>query len=424
MSTSVEPSKSDLVGTDVGALGRVESEAPRMPAVLVDSLFTEAEEIELSIVMPCLNEASTVGACVEKALVVLRKLDIKGEVIVSDNGSSDGSIEIAKAAGARVVHEPKLGYGNAYLKGFEAARGRFIVMADADDTYDFDDIPRFLGLLRRGDDMVIGNRFKGTIMPGAMPWLHRYVGNPVLSHLLNLFFRSGVGDAHCGMRAFTREAYQRMDVQTGGMEFASEMVINSAKAGLRISEVPITYYPRQGESKLRSFKDGWRHLRFMLLYSPTHLYLWPGLTLMVIGFLALLTLALGPIQILGATFGFHWMFVGSMIALLGFQIITLGFFARVFSLSSHIDRSNDRVIKFFTRRFKLEHGLLFGSALLVAGLSNFALVIAMWLNGSLDILESVRLSITGFTLFVIGAQTIFASFFVSMMVIKRRGWPA
>ncbi len=388
-----------------------------------ESMVPEKPDIEVSIVMPCLNEVETVGACVEKAIEVLEYHNIKGEVVVSDNGSTDGSVEAAIKAGARVVHQPKLGYGNAYLKGFEEARGQFIVMADSDNTYDFNAIPQFVALLWNGYDAVIGNRFTGQILPGAMPWLHRYIGNPVLSGLLNIFFRTGIGDAHCGMRAFTKDAYKRMHLQTSGMEFASEMVINSAKAGLKMTEVPITYHPREGESKLHSFRDGWRHLRFMLLYSPTHLYLWPGIAMMFIGFMILLTLMLGPLKIDGATFGFHWMFIGSLLAILGFQIITLGFFARIYSLSSHIDKSKDSMVNFFTRAFRMEHGILMGLILLAMGLLNFTFIIVMWLNGGLDGRQSVRLSILALTFSVIGAQTIFASFFVSMMVIKRRqGW--
>lgn len=379
-------------------------------------------ELEVSVVMPCLNEAETVGICVEKALTALGVNNIRGEVVVVDNGSTDGSTAIASAAGARVVLQPVPGYGNAYLKGFEEARGRYILMADSDNTYDFTDLPRFIEPLRHGYEVVVGNRFRGKILPGAMPWLHRYIGNPVLSGVLNLFFKTGIGDAHCGMRAFTQEAYRAMRMQTGGMEFASEMVINAAKAGLRMTEVPITYYPRQGESKLESFRDGWRHLRFMLLYSPTHLFLWPGAVLMAIGLPALLILAFGPIEVLSVSFGIHWMFVASLLAILGFQVINLGFFARVFSLSSHIDRSDDSVVHFFTRAFRMEHGILVGAVMLTLGIVNFITVILMKLKGGLVILNSMRLSVVALTFTIIGAQLIFASFFVSMMVVKRRGW--
>jgi glycosyltransferase involved in cell wall biosynthesis len=399
-----------------------EMEAMTGPGLTVGRPPRAVEGLEVSIVMPCLNEKETVGICVAKAVAALKANGIRGEVIVSDNGSTDGSVEIARRAGARIVHQSMRGYGNAYLKGFEAALGQFILMADSDDTYDFADLPRFLKPLREGYDVVMGNRFKGKILPGAMPWSHRYIGNPILSGVLNVFFRSGIGDAHCGMRAFTEEAFRRMHLQTGGMEFASEMVINAAKAGLRVTEVPITYYPRQGESKLASLRDGWRHLRFMLLYSPTHLYLWPGALMMAVGLLALFPLAFGPLHLGGMTFGVHWMFVGSLLALLGFQVVCMGFFARVFSLSSHIDETRDRVVTFFSRAFRMEHGLLVGGVIFMLGLINFAVVLAMWLSGRLEIEHSIRLSILALTFSVIGAQAMFASFFVSMMVIKRHGW--
>ena len=295
-------------------------------------------------------------------------------------------------------------------------------MADSDDTYDFSALPRFIEPLRQGYEAVMGNRFQGRILPGAMPWLHRYIGNPLLSGVLNVFFKTGIGDAHCGMRAFTQEAYRAMRLQTGGMEFASEMVINAAKAGLNMTEVPITYYPRKGESKLESFRDGWRHLRFMLLYSPTHLFLWPGAVLMAIGLPAVLVLAFGPIEVLSVSFGIHWMFVASLLAILGFQVINLGFFARVFSLSSHIDRSEDAVVHFFTRAFRMEHGILVGVVMFALGMINFITVLFMKLRGDLFILNSMRLSIVALTFTVLGAQAIFASFFVSMMVVKRHGW--
>lgn len=276
--------------------------------------------LEVSVVMPCLNEEATIGICIEKALKALDTLGVSGEVVIRDNGSTDRSIEIARAYGDRVVivHEAERGYGSAYLKGFETARGRHILMGDSDDTYDLSELNRFLETLREGYDLVIGNRFKGHILPGAMTWSHRYIGNPVLSGILNLFFRTGIGDAHCGMRAFTRSAYERMHLQTTGMEFASEMIINASKAGLRMTEIPITYYPRRTRSKLNSLSDGWRHLRFMLLYSPTWLFLFPGSILFGLGILILLLLLPGPFLIAGHAYDIHFMVLGSMLALLGF----------------------------------------------------------------------------------------------------------
>ena len=372
--------------------------------------------------MPCLNEAESIGLCVDKAWAALRKYGLKGEVIVCDNGSTDGSPEIAARHGARVVFQPLKGYGYAYMKGFEEARGRYILMADSDNTYDFNDLERFLAPLRNGADLVMGNRFKGHILPGAMTWSHRYIGNPILSGLLNLFFHTGIGDAHCGMRAFRRSAYPLMHLQTGGMEFASEMVINASKAGLKLTEVPITYYPRIGESKLISLRDGWRHLRFMLLYSPTHLFVWPGGALMALGLLIQLILAFGPLQIDGMSFGFHWMFLGSLLAIAGFQIITMGLIGRFYSLTSHIDQGDDRLIQWFTRHFRLESGIALGALIFGAGaVADLALLIA-WLNGRFESPLGVRLSIITLTLSVIGLQTIFSSFLASMMAIRRRGW--
>src|ERR687894_862470 len=229
----------------------------------------DTTELELSVVIPCLDEAQSIELVVSKALATMEREGIAGEVVVADNGSTDGSPELAESAGARVVNEPRKGYGSAYLAGFDAARGKYILMGDADDTYDFTQIARFLGPLDEGAEMVIGNRMSG-LQPGSMPWLHRYIGNPLLTGILNLFFRTGVRDAHCGMRAFRREILGQLDLRTTGMEFASEMVIRAAKAKLDIRQLPIDYHPRGGTSKLSSFRDGWRHLRFLLVHSPTH----------------------------------------------------------------------------------------------------------------------------------------------------------
>ncbi|MBI1923313.1 glycosyltransferase [Candidatus Poribacteria bacterium] len=224
------------------------------------------EVCDVSVIMPCLNEEATIGVCIQKVWRAFKTHHINGEVIVADNGSTDASVAIAQSLGARAVHQPCRGYGAAYQAGIAAARGKSIIIGDSDDTYDFSEIDRFLQPLGKGYHFVIGSRFRGEIRPGAMPWLHRYIGNPLLTGMLNLLFKAGVSDAHCGMRAFTREAYEKMTLKTTGMEFASEMVVKAAKVGLRIAEVPITYYPRKGESKLHPFRDAWRHLRFLLLF--------------------------------------------------------------------------------------------------------------------------------------------------------------
>src|SRR5215203_5664640 len=272
-------------------------------------------DLTVSVVIPCLNEAETIEECVTRARTALEQNGISGEVVVSDNNSTDGSGDIATRAGARVVRETRPGYGSAYLAGFAAARGRYIVMADADLTYDFFDIPKFVEKLDAGADLVMGDRMD-NIQPGAMPWLHRYVGNPILSGILNLFFRTGVRDAHCGMRGLRRDALPRLDLRSPGMEFASEMVIRASKARLDIREFPIEYHPRGGESKLSSFRDGWRHLRFLLVHSPTHLFMIPGAVTAVLGALVSLTV-LAQLAVLGRNWDLHAMVAGALLMIVG-----------------------------------------------------------------------------------------------------------
>lgn len=384
----------------------------------------DTPEVVVSVVMPCLNEEATIGECIAKALRALDKHSICGEVVIADNGSTDRSIEIAASFDqrVRVVHQSQRGYGAAYLKGFAEAQGRYIVMGDSDNTYDFGELERFLGPLRNGYDLVMGNRFKGQILPGAMPWLHRYVGNPVLSGILNLFFHTGIGDAHCGIRAFRGEALEKMRLQTPGMEFASEMVINAAKAGLRMTEVPITYYPRQGQSKLRSFRDGWRHLRFMLLYSPTWLFAIPGLTLFAVGMLVLLLLLPGPLTVGGHAYDVHAMVVGSLLAILGFQVVNLGVYARTYAVNQHFDE-NDPVLVPLWRYFTLERGIYVGLTLLAVGSISLLWVLKRWVEVSFGPMDEMRLALIGMTFFVLGVQTVFSSFFLSLLGLKepRRG---
>ena len=283
----------------------------------------------LSVVIPCLNEAETIAECVHRAWAALEQSGRTGEVIVVDNGSEDRSAELAAAAGARVVEEPRRGYGSAYLAGFAAARGAYIIMVDADLTYDLGDLPRFVTSLDDGADFVIGDRMD-NIHPGAMPWLHRYVGNPILSGVLNIFFRTGVRDAHCGMRAIRRDALPRLDLRTPGMEFASEMVIRASKTGTRIDQLPIEYHPRRGQSKLSSFRDGWRHLRFLLVHSPTHLFIIPGVVIIALG--ALFGAAvLSHIEILGRTWDIHAMIAASLLTIVGVQVIGLGLCAHAYA---------------------------------------------------------------------------------------------
>jgi hypothetical protein len=374
---------------------------------------------EVSVVMPCLNEAATVAACVRQAREAMDRAGIAGEVVVSDNGSDDGSPALAEAAGARVVSAPVRGYGAAYVAGLAAARGRFLVMGDADGTYDFGDIPAFVAKLRAGDDLVIGSRFAGTILPGAMPWLHRYVGNPVLTGILGLFFGQRVSDAHCGMRALTREANARMGLRTTGMEYASEMIAVAIRRGLKVGEIPIVYHPRGGESKLRSFRDGWRHLRFMLLLSPTPLFLLPGLLMIVLGLAGLGVLLPGPLQAFGLSFDFHFMFVASALAILGVQLVVLGLAAKAFARAELEVR--DRWLAFLDRWFTLERGLVLGAVILAAGLGVNGWILAAWLAAGRGALFAVRPALAGLTLLVVGAQLVFGSFFISVVRDDARG---
>src|SRR5690349_1391494 len=317
---------------------------------------TRDGELLVSVVIPCLNEAASIERCVTLARNVLDDHEIPGEVIVVDNGSTDGSADLATNAGARVVPEQRRGYGSAYLAGFAAARGAYIVMADADLTYDFNDIPRFVERLEDGAELVMGDRMD-NIKPGAMPWLHRYIGNPVLTGTLNLFFRTGVKDAHCGMRALRRDVLARLDLQTTGMEFASEMVIRASKENLAIDQIPIEYHPREGESKLSSFRDGWRHLRFLLVHSPTHLFFVPGAFLTGLGILVMATV-LAHVNVFGRSWDVHSMIGGSLLTIVGTQILALGLCARAYGV--YILGEDDVWFQRMRPRIKLEHGLLAG----------------------------------------------------------------
>jgi glycosyltransferase involved in cell wall biosynthesis len=380
-----------------------------------------ARPYDVSVIMPCLNEALTVGICVGKAIETFRRLGLHGEVVVVDNGSADASREVAAAAGARVVLEERRGYGSALMRGAEEARSPFIIMADADDSYDLTDIDRFITGLQAGNDMVMGSRRRGRILPGAMPWHHRWIGNPVLSGLLNLLFRAGVSDAHCGMRAFTKDAYRRMHLQTTGMEFASEMVIKAALAKMRIAEIPITLHPdgRDRPPHLRSFRDGWRHLRFMLLFSPTHLFLLPGAVCMLLGLLPLIALAGGPKVLFGLHFDVHYMVLGSLLTVLGFQVVTTGVFAKVYSHAARL-YTQDRTLGLIARYFNLERGLVIGIVLFLLGFAIDLSILVDWLRRGMGRLDAVRPAILASTLMIIGAQTVFSSFFLSMLALPRR----
>ncbi len=369
----------------------------------------------VSVVIPCLNEAENIEACVSRALAAMEGAGLPGEVIVADNDSEDASAELAVAAGARVVHEPRRGYGSAYLAGFAAARGEYIVMGDADLTYDFDEIPRFVAQLQDGAQLVMGNRM-GNIHPGAMPWLHRYVGNPVLTGVLNLFFRTGVGDAHCGMRGFRRDILPVLDLRTTGMEFASEMVIRASKEHLVIRELPIEYHPRGGESKLSSFSDGWRHLRFLLVHSPTHLFVIPGAVLAVIGTLVALV-ALTQIELFGRQWELHSMVAGALFMIVGTQVLALGLCAHAYG--TYFMGERDPWFDRMRARFRLEHGLLLGGGIVLAGLAMAAVIVAVWVDRGFGQLSEERLAVLAATLVIVGIQVFFSSFLLSILGLRR-----
>jgi glycosyltransferase involved in cell wall biosynthesis len=376
---------------------------------------TVADRPLVSVVIPCLNEAENIVECVTRAREALVRNAIEGEVVVADNDSNDGSRELAESAGARVVREPRRGYGSAYLAGFAAARGEFIVMGDADLTYDFDEIPRFLAELQEGADMVIGDRMQ-NIHPGAMPWLHRYVGNPLLSGFLNALFRTGVSDAHCGMRAVRAEALPRLDLRTTGMEFASEMVIRAAKEDLEIRQFPIEYHPRGGESKLSSFRDGWRHLRFLLVHSPNHLFILPGAVMTLLGALVAL-MVLARVDMFGRQWDIHALIGGALLMVVGTQVVALGLCAHAYG--TYFMNERDPWFDRMRRRFRLEHGLLLGGGIALAGLAMAAVIVVEWVDRGFGSLSEQRLSILAFTLVIVGIQVFFSSFLLSILGLRR-----
>jgi glycosyltransferase involved in cell wall biosynthesis len=385
---------------------------------------TENDDIEVSVVMPCLNEARTVGRCVLKALGALQRMGVSGEVVVADNGSADGSVEIACAHGGRVVHVERRGYGSALQAGIAAARGRFVIMGDADDSYDFSHLEPFVSRLRQGDELVMGNRFRGGIKPGAMPWLHRYVGNPVLTGILNLFFRTPIRDAHCGLRAFRKDSYAKLGLTTTGMEFASEMVVKACLNQQTISEVPIVLHPdgRDRPPHLRSFRDGWRHLRFLLLMCPMWLYLIPAALLLLCGLGMMAWLTPGPRMVGRVGLDVHTMLLGALCVLIGYQTLWLWASAKIYGWRSGLLPPNTFSNKAF-RYFNLERGLLTGAALLLAGLGLNGWLVAEWWGrdlGALDVRVTLRYALWGLTTLMMGVQTIYGSFFLSMLGMGRK----
>ncbi len=389
---------------------------------------TEVKEPEVSIVIPCLNEENSIGIVVEKAKRAIEMMGVSGEVVVADNGSTDRSVAIALSKGARVVHVTQKGYGNALRGGIEAARGRIIVIGDADDSYDFLEAPQLVAKVKEGYDLVVGSRFKGQILPGAMPWTSK-IGNPIMTMTLNLLFRVNTSDSQSGMRAFTKEAYRRMQLQATGMEFASEMLIKAGKASLKVAEVPITLHPdkRGRPPHLRPIRDGWRHLKLMLTYSPTVLFLLPGLALMLIGLLLMGVHLLAPMDKPLLLFGklrmdFHWAIVGSLLALTGYQVITAHFMAKIYSVT-HRFQEQDRWLEVGFRYLNAERVLALSLIAIAIGLGMDGWVFWDWVRRGYHGLVSghTRLVIFGSTLIALGIQTFFNAFVFSILSESYKG---
>jgi len=377
------------------------------------------ESVRVSVVFPCLDEAGAIASCVAEAVRQLHASGISGEVIVADNGSTDGSAELAQGAGARVVHEIHAGYGAAIVAGVSAARGQLIVVADADDSYDLAALAPMVQALEDGAELVLGNRFRGTIDPGAMPWGHRRIGNPMVSLLLRVLFGNDLSDAMCGLRAFSRDAYERMRLQTTGMEFASEMIARASRAKMRIAEVPVHYRMRVGRSKLRPYRDGWRHVRFLLMYSPTWLYLIPSGILTPLGLTLLVALASTPIEAFGRRWDMHLAAVASLLTLLGAQIAWLGISARTLAVLFGFTQ-DDPLIRGFYRRFRLETGLVAAAIVMALGLAISIAVFWSWASRGFPALDEIRPLLLSVTLVTLGAQTGFNVFFLSLLGVRTR----
>ncbi len=387
-----------------------------------------SEDLELTIVMPCLNEAETLETCIRKAQTGIAKAGVLGEVLIADNGSTDGSIEIATKLGARVERVAAKGYGNALRGGIESARGRWVLMGDSDDSYDFSDVSGFVAKLREGNELVMGCRLPsggGTIAPGAMPWKNRWIGNPSLSFVGRLFFKTPIHDFHCGMRAFSKEGYRKMDLKTTGMEFASEMVMKAQLKGLKTAEVPITLHPdgRSRPPHLKPWRDGWRHLRFMLIYSPKWLFLVPGIVCFCIGLLGMAATVAGPLKLGGVTLDVGTMVIASLAMLVGYQLVAQAFYAKVFAVGEGLLPSDPHFAGWF-RWWNLEKGLVGGVLLTLAGLGLIGSAVWTWRGanfGAIDVGENLRRLVPGATLTGLGLQTIFSSFHLSVLGLKTLG---
>jgi hypothetical protein len=383
----------------------------------------KAPPIELTILMPCLNEAETLAICIEKALGFLRRSGISGEVLIADNGSSDGSQEIAARLGARVTHVPEKGYGAALIAGIAAARGRYVIMGDSDDSYDFSVLDPFIAKLRDGFDLVMGNRFKGGIAPGAMPPLHRYLGNPVLSTIGRIFFASPIRDFHCGLRGFSRDAMMALELRAPGMEFASEMVVKATMRGLRIAEVPTTLSPdgRSRPPHLRSWRDGWRHLRFLLIFCPRWLFFYPGALLFALGALVMALLLPGPVSLGAVTLDVHSLLYASGAVVMGFQAMQFWVFARLYGAVTGLLPEAERLNRALSR-FGLEAALLLAGAIFLLGLALGGWSLAQWGARDFGTLQGagvMRMAIASVTAMLIGLQLAFGAFFLALLGMMR-----
>jgi glycosyltransferase involved in cell wall biosynthesis len=399
----------------------VAQRSPKRPAT------PSPRAVEVSIVMPCLNEAETLATCIQKAQQAIEQDGLSAEIIVADNGSTDGSQAIAAELGARVVPVRRKGYGSALIGGIEAAQGQFVIMGDADDSYDFTAIAPLIAKLREGSDLVVGNRFLGGIQPGAMPWSHRWIGNPVLTMISRVFFHTPVGDAHCGLRGFRKDAYQRMRLRATGMEFASEMVIKASLKGMRIAEVPVALRPdgRSRPPHLRTWRDGWRHLRFMLLFSPRWLFLFPGLALFGAGLLAGAALELGPVKIGRFGFDISTLLLAGFCCLIGYQLVVFAVFTKVFAMREGFHPPNAQYTAMF-RYVRLETGLAVGLLMVGLGVAGLVVAVVSWQVlgfGALDPRTSMREVIPAAVLLTLGVQTVFASFFLSILGIDSESDP-
>lgn len=387
------------------------------------SIGQKAPPIELTILMPCLNEAETLGICIEKALGFLTRSGISGEVLIADNGSSDGSQEIAERLGARVTHVPEKGYGAALIAGIAAARGRYVIMGDSDDSYDFSVLDPFIAKLRDGFDLVMGNRFMGGIAPGAMPPLHRYLGNPVLSTIGRIFFASPIRDFHCGLRGFSRDAMAALELRAPGMEFASEMVVKATMRGLRIAEVPTTLSPdgRSRPPHLRSWRDGWRHLRFLLIFCPRWLFFYPGALLFALGALVMALLLPGPVSLGAVTLDVHSLLYASGAVVMGFQAMQFWVFARLYGAVTGLLPEAERLNRALSR-FGLEAALLLAGAIFLLGLALGGWSLAQWGARDFGTLQGagvMRMAIASVTAMLIGLQLAFGAFFLALLGMMR-----